>query len=359
MLDDLRHCHDTRPDDLPRGLGPHGHAANHLEQDGQEDLLVEGLADAVEVLLADADDIVVHVILVLVLALLHPQVHVLLNLRHPLDVELEDGLEQRQAVGLGHVRGQVHCQRHERLHSAVPDVLGAEGLGPHRRDLDQRLGHVLDAAAALEEVGVGLDRLNQHLQGLAQLLLVETVREALNDTDELGHDLDEGSRLLILALGDQRVRVHSLHQREDQLRAGRADLGAGVRQRTRQHRDRGLPVLVPEEAVAYSRRDIPQYAQRDYADGDLAGGAGQLRERQQQLRPILLKVVDVFGVVARDGGHHLPDCSPNDIGRLALDRLQDQRLRGSLRLRLEVPPHRIPSRKTFDQLPQDHRGLLS
>mmetsp|Transcript_38513 Transcript_38513/g.111067 ORF Transcript_38513/g.111067 Transcript_38513/m.111067 type:complete len:386 (+) Transcript_38513:426-1583(+) len=281
VLDDLRQAHDRGPHGLPRGVGPLQRSPNHLEQYRHEDVLIECFREAIQVLLADADDGVVALVLVRVLALLRPGVDVLFDLGHPIHSQDRQRLKQQVPLGFRDVLREVHSQRHDSLHGAVTDVLHREGLRTRGRDLDQRFGQVLKAAGLLEETRLGLGRLDEDLQSLLQRILVHVGGEGLQYSDHLRHDLHQRCGRLALGGQQQQVLVQHLDHGEDELRPGGADLGRLVPQDAGQHPHERGPVRVREEAFAEGRHHVLKHPDGDDSDGGLAACGCELRQGRQ------------------------------------------------------------------------------
>mmetsp|Transcript_48699 Transcript_48699/g.139240 ORF Transcript_48699/g.139240 Transcript_48699/m.139240 type:complete len:201 (-) Transcript_48699:808-1410(-) len=156
MLHHLRHGHDGGPRVPPVGPGRLPSSPDQLEEDRHEDILVQLLCQGVEVRLRDAHDVVVHIVLVVLLALVRPHRHILLDLEHPLDVQAHEPLEGGVALGLAEVLREAEGQRLGRLHGRLPHLRIGKGIRPTGAQLDEGAPEGLDAVV-LEEVGLLID----------------------------------------------------------------------------------------------------------------------------------------------------------------------------------------------------------
>mmetsp|Transcript_12320 Transcript_12320/g.34914 ORF Transcript_12320/g.34914 Transcript_12320/m.34914 type:complete len:309 (-) Transcript_12320:458-1384(-) len=265
VLHYLRDRHDGGARVLPVRCRRQARCPDELEEHGHEDVVVVLLREAVEVLLAVLHDVVVAVVVVVLLALGRPGLHVLLDLQHPLDVEAQEPLQLRLALGLGEVVHEAAGQRHGRLHGAVPDGRVREGLRPGGAEVHER-GPELGQAVVPEELGLLVGGGDQGLQRVLERLLLPPRREALQRQDHLRHDAGQGLHLL---------RVEVLDELQHELCGRRADLSLRVGEVRGQHGDHLLSL--GQQPLAKSAHEVLQDLQRHDFVRTAAAAANETR----------------------------------------------------------------------------------
>mmetsp|Transcript_92236 Transcript_92236/g.260604 ORF Transcript_92236/g.260604 Transcript_92236/m.260604 type:complete len:283 (+) Transcript_92236:2201-3049(+) len=254
VLDHLGDRHHRCTHVLPVGARRLQRFPDHLEKPRHKGVLFQLLRQSVKVFFSDRHDgVVVFLVVVVFQARLRPLFHIFLDLEHPQQVEANNFVQLRLRFSLGEVLGQAGNEHRQRHHGALPDFRLNERVGPSKSDLRQSGPEFLHATV-FEEVGLLGRRRRQRLQGIFQQILLNLVREALQDEDQRWHYLSQLLRLF---------QVEDLYQLQDELRTRRADLGGRVSERGHQHRN-GL-VALREEALPDSLRQLLHHVQGRHA----------------------------------------------------------------------------------------------
>mmetsp|Transcript_61363 Transcript_61363/g.163160 ORF Transcript_61363/g.163160 Transcript_61363/m.163160 type:complete len:297 (+) Transcript_61363:2261-3151(+) len=225
VLHNLRDSHDARPSVCPAGAEGLGEGPDHFKESGHEDSfnlvvferslvqLRELLRQPIQIFFADLHCLSINLIVVItvILSSLCPNFDVLLNLKHPLDVQADHLLKQTRSRRFAEVLGEATNEGHQRFHGAMSD-LGVVLLAAQHDETSPEFLQTI----RLEELwflGCRTDKTRERVFQLG--FSVVAARENLEDIDHGRHDRHECLRAL---------RCDFFDELKDQLRAGSSDL---------------------------------------------------------------------------------------------------------------------------------------